>query len=98
MYLQIVFIAGNETCGDIENEPEVSNEEIDWFIDQHPYEEPKLPLDAPKYGFANQRSGVIDRLQVRKLHIYFICNLHVVRSSVLLKDAKTFSDLDRHRF
>ena len=38
--------------------------EFDWHIEQEPFSATALPLDAPKYGFANQRCGVLQRLQV----------------------------------
>ncbi|KAL3851863.1 hypothetical protein ACJMK2_015564 [Sinanodonta woodiana] len=38
-------------------------ETFDWFIEQIPYVEEEIPLGAPKYGFALQRSGVFNRLQ-----------------------------------
>ena len=38
--------------------------EFDWHIEQEPFSATALPLDGPKYGFANQRCGVLQRLQV----------------------------------
>ena len=44
---------------------EEEEEEFDWQIEQHPFEEnDEIPLDSPKYGFANQKSGFLSRLQV----------------------------------
>lgn len=40
------------------------DEDFDWQIEQTPYEESKVSLEAPKYGFANRRSGIWHRLQV----------------------------------
>ena len=56
-----------------ENSPE---EEFDWSIEQTPFIEQASPLDAPKYGFANQKSGVFQRLQVMypKMHQ---CNIRI---------------------
>ncbi|XP_069141108.1 protein SHQ1 homolog isoform X2 [Argopecten irradians] len=39
------------------------DEDFDWHVDQKVYVEDKLPMDAPKYGFANTRCGVFKRLQ-----------------------------------
>ena len=39
-------------------------EEFDWHIEQTPYKEEDIALNCPKYGFANQKSGVFSRLQV----------------------------------
>ncbi|XP_060078474.1 protein SHQ1 homolog [Ylistrum balloti] len=39
------------------------DEDFDWHIDQKVYVEEELPLDAPKYGFGNTKSGVFKRLQ-----------------------------------
>ena len=50
-------VTGKEA--DIEEE-----EEFDWSIEQTPYTEQASPLDAPRYGFASQKSGVFQRLQV----------------------------------
>ena len=41
--------------------------ELDWQIEQEPFSATVLPLDGPKYGFANQRCGILQRLQVRQL-------------------------------
>ena len=49
---------------EISEEAEDQEEEFDWFIEQTPFTEQASPLDAPKYGFANQKSGVFQRLQV----------------------------------
>jgi hypothetical protein len=58
----------NNTDVDKESEEEVEDEDeeedIDWHIEQIPYTEPELSLDCPKYGFANQKSGIFSRLQV----------------------------------
>ena len=43
---------------------EEEEEDIDWQIEQEPYEEAAPSLTDPKYGFASQRSGVFKRLQV----------------------------------
>ena len=52
-------------------------EEFDWSIEQTPFIERASPLDAPKYGFANQKSGVFQRLQVMypKMHQ---CNISMI--------------------
>ncbi|XP_060574596.1 protein SHQ1 homolog [Ruditapes philippinarum] len=45
------------------------DEDFDWRIEQVPYkEQPKL-TGAPKYGFANQKSGVFSRLQEDMVYI-----------------------------
>lgn len=49
---------------------EIEDEEFDWSIEQTPYTEQASPLDASKYGFANQKSGVFQRLQVRVCWAY----------------------------
>jgi len=38
--------------------------EFDWQIEQEPFSATALPLDGPKYGFANQRCAVLQRIQV----------------------------------
>jgi len=38
--------------------------EFDWQIEQEPFCATDLLLDGPKYGFANQRCAVLQRLQV----------------------------------
>lgn len=43
---------------------EVKEDEFDWCIEQTPYVEQPLLIGAPRYGFANQKSGVFERLQV----------------------------------
>lgn len=54
---------GNEEAEDGEEE-----EDLDFFVEQQPYiEDDILTLSGPKYGFANQRSGVLKKLQVRYL-------------------------------
>ncbi|XP_045164880.2 protein SHQ1 homolog [Mercenaria mercenaria] len=40
-----------------------NEEEFDWRVDQVPYKEQPTLIGAPKYGFANQKSGVFARLQ-----------------------------------
>ena len=50
---------GNEA-----EEEQEEEEEFDWSIEQTPYTEQASPLDCPRYGFANQKSGVFQRLQV----------------------------------
>lgn len=46
-----------------DSEEEEEEEEFDWHVKQHPFQEEEVLLDAPKYGFANQRSGVFGKLQ-----------------------------------
>lgn len=62
-----VLSESNNTGVDKESEEEVEDvdeeEDIDWHIEQIPYTEPELSLDCPKYGFANQKSGIFSRLQ-----------------------------------
>ncbi|XP_076105320.1 protein SHQ1 homolog [Mytilus galloprovincialis] len=53
----------NESTDDRQAEKEEEEEEFDWHIEQTPYNEKELSLDCPKYGFANQKSGVFTRLQ-----------------------------------
>jgi len=38
--------------------------EFDWQIEQEPFSATALQLDGPKYGFANQRCALLQRLQV----------------------------------
>ncbi|ELU11824.1 hypothetical protein CAPTEDRAFT_188632 [Capitella teleta] len=40
------------------------DQDIDWQIEQIPFEESQLSAVGPKYGFANQKHGVLKRLQV----------------------------------
>ena len=59
---------GNEAVpvgADGEEEEDEEEEEEDWQIEQEPYQEEAVTLNDPKYGFANQRSGIFKRLQVR---------------------------------
>ena len=56
-------VISNGSTGD-GNEAEEEPEEFDWSIEQTPYTEQASPLDSPRYGFANQKSGVFQRLQV----------------------------------
>lgn len=59
-----------------ENNPESPDsedeEEFDWHVEQHPFHEEEVSLDAPKYGFANQRSGVFLKLQVKGQNIFYL--------------------------
>ena len=55
-------VISNGSTGD-GNEAE-EEEEFDWSIEQSPYTEQASPLDSPRYGFANQKSGVFQRLKV----------------------------------
>ncbi|XP_061179082.1 protein SHQ1 homolog [Saccostrea echinata] len=60
----IIEVIGN---GDKEEDKsqvdEEKEEDFDWYLEQKPYKENELSLDGPKYGFANQKSGVFKRLQ-----------------------------------
>ena len=47
-----------------EDEHVTPDEEFDWTIDQTPFEDPSPILSGPKYGFAHQKSGIFERLQV----------------------------------
>ena len=47
-----------------EGDSQEEEEEFEWFIEQNPYKEGEVSLNAPTYGFGNQRSGVLHRLQV----------------------------------
>ncbi|KAL4226388.1 Hsp90 cochaperone shq1 [Mactra antiquata] len=44
-------------------------DDFDWCIEQEPYVEKQGLLDAPKYGFANQKSGVFQRLQEEMVYV-----------------------------
>ena len=57
-------VISNGSTGDGNEAEEVQEEEFDWSIEQTPYTEQASPLDSPRYGFANQKSGVFQRLQV----------------------------------
>ena len=58
-------ISNSSTCDGNEAEEEQEEEvEFDWSIEQTQYTEQASPLDSPRYGFANQKSGVFQRLQV----------------------------------
>lgn len=55
-----------EVLDDGKEEAENGEEEddLDFFVEQQPYiEDDVLTLSGPKYGFANQRSGVLKKLQ-----------------------------------
>lgn len=69
---------------EIHEEAEDQEEEFDWFIEQTPFTEQASPLDAPKYGFANQKSGVFQRLQVD-----FLTQLFLVISKIICTSGKT---------
>ena len=59
-------------CAD-EDETDACKEEeepeYDWHVTQTCYEEQTVSMDAPKYGFANSKSGVFNRLQVNNSKI-----------------------------
>ncbi len=63
------FISREESNDDKADEnPEDSDdeeeEEFDWQIEQEVFnEEEKVSLEAPRYGFAGKRQGVLGRLQ-----------------------------------
>ncbi|XP_033746162.1 protein SHQ1 homolog [Pecten maximus] len=57
-----VLDTSNEATQSKETDLEI-DEDFDWHVDQEVYVEEKIPLDAPKYGFANTRCGVFKRLQ-----------------------------------
>ena len=46
------------------------DEDFDWRVEQTEYVEQPVGFGAPKYGFANQKSGVFERLQVKVTWIY----------------------------
>ena len=58
---------------------DVSDEEteFDWQIEQEPVSATALMVDGPKYGFANQRYGILQRLQVDSLHYWSTENIIV---------------------
>jgi len=47
--------------------------EFDWQIEQEPFIATALPLNSPKYGFANQRCAVLQRLQVSTIASSHTC-------------------------
>jgi len=51
---------------DADAETAVSDDEaeFDWQVEQEPFVATEFPLNSPKYGFANQQSGILQRLQV----------------------------------
>ena len=61
---QPVISTGSTCDGNEAEEEQDEEEEFDWSIEQTPYTEQASPLDSPRYGFANQKSGVFQRLQV----------------------------------
>ncbi|XP_062567775.1 protein SHQ1 homolog, partial [Saccostrea cucullata] len=60
----LIEVFGNGDNEEDRSQPDEEKEEdFDWFVEQKPYKETELSLDGPKYGFANQKSGVFKRLQ-----------------------------------
>ncbi len=61
VFLDATDVDGEADCQEYCEEDD-KEEEIDWEIPQEPYVE-ELITNAPVYGFAHQRSGVLGRLQ-----------------------------------
>ncbi len=62
----LVTFAGSDETGvtaaeSVESEDE--EEEFDWQVEQDVFTEEAVGLEAPTYGFASKRSGVLGRLQ-----------------------------------
>jgi hypothetical protein len=53
-----------EGTDEADNDNDDVDEDFDWRVEQVPYKEQPTLTGAPKYGFANQKSGVFSRLQV----------------------------------
>ncbi|KAK6176745.1 hypothetical protein SNE40_014986 [Patella caerulea] len=47
----------------------LDDNEIDWYIEQKPYEEPNIINTSYKYGFAGQKSGIFSRLANELKHL-----------------------------
>ncbi|KAK3102147.1 hypothetical protein FSP39_009168 [Pinctada imbricata] len=73
-FIKSLYKSGNpDDPGNYRGEEDIQNdvtkdegediENFDWHIEQHPFQEVAISLDAPKYGFANQRSGVFNILK-----------------------------------
>ena len=60
------FADADAEADEIDDDDDASDEEIefDWQIEQEPFIASELSLDGPKYGFANQRCAILQRLQV----------------------------------
>jgi len=60
----------NQEAEEDQDDNDDDDEDFDWQIEQTLYtdEDTVLKVDAPTYGFANRRSGVFQRLQVK---VYF---------------------------
>jgi len=71
MWYEVFAIAD----GDVTEEADDGSDEetdFDWQIEQEPFSATSLPVDGPKYGFANQRCAVLQRIQVVSQLIHFI--------------------------
>lgn len=53
---------------------EQEDEDYDWHIEQTPFTDEQLCVDGPKYGFANQKSGLFSRLQDEVVEIVDLKN------------------------
>ena len=62
---------------------DLEEEDINWEVEQVPYEEDTVSLNDPKYGFANQRSGVFKRLQVGSIFFTISVQSYLIHNDSL---------------
>ncbi|XP_060565099.1 protein SHQ1 homolog [Ruditapes philippinarum] len=60
--IEVIDDGGLEDNDEADNDDEL-DEDFDWRVEQVPYKEQPTLTGAPKYGFANQKSGAFSRLQ-----------------------------------
>ena len=75
--LNVLYVVCTSCCvfADANADEIDDSEEFDWQIEQQPFFDAPVAIDCPKYGFANQRSGVFQRLQARTPFVIFFTNI-----------------------